>query len=75
MTEHISDESTRILTFINPGTETRKTTVKLSGFWRFGEILGGSGSETAGDVVPRALAEGFVLTLGAGQAAIVTIRK
>ena len=75
MTEHISDESTRLLTFINPGTEARRTTVKLSGFWRFGEILGGSGSETAGDVVPRALAEGFTLTLGAGQAAIVTIRK
>ena len=75
VTEHIRDENTRILTFVNPGAETRKTTVKLAGYWRFGELLNENGLETAQDAVPRALGDGFTLALAPGKAAVITIRK
>ena len=75
VTEHIQDENTRILTFVNPTAASRKTTVKLAGFWRFGELLGEQRTETASDAVPRAVAEGFTLTLAPDRAAVVTIRR
>ncbi len=70
MTEHPQDENTRVLTFVNATAASRKTTVKLSGLWRLGEPLG-----SAGDAVPRAVADGFSLTLAPDRAAVLTIRK
>ncbi|MGI6335916.1 MAG: glycoside hydrolase 5 family protein [Eubacteriales bacterium] len=70
MTEHPQDERTRILTLINPGFETRRNVVRLSGVWRLGELLGDPGTAAV-----KAVSDGFSVTLQPCCAVVVSIRR